>query len=81
MSSRRTRRATNISTNERSSPTVNNITDQGLATITLDNKPAIETSNITMPSLQAGDFFEKDIEYITSVINDVEKQFSEKTLN
>ena len=46
-----------------------------------DNKPTIDNSKITIPSLQAGEFFEKDIEYITSVINDVEKQFSERTLN
>ena len=40
-----------------------------------------DTSKITIPSLQEGEFFEKDIEHITSIINSVEKQFCERSLN
>ena len=71
-------RATNISSNERSSPVMNNITDKGLAIFPDDgkgmgSKVGAEQSQITFQSLQEGDIFDRDIKRIMAIINGVER--------
>ena len=77
-------RATGISSNEKLSPVMNNITNQGLSIVIPENergaKQTKEASQITFQSLQEGDVFDRDIKRIMSIINGVEKQFSEKTI-
>ena len=77
-------RATNISSNERSSPVMNNITDKGLAIYPDDGKGVgkggPEQSQITFQSLQEGDIFDRDIKRIMAIINGVERQFGEKKI-
>ena len=73
-------RATNISSNEHLSPVVNNVTDQGLSVVFPDDGKPKDNSQITFQSLQVGDIFDRDIKRIMSIINGVEKQFSEKRI-
>lgn len=63
---------------------MNNITAKGLSIVFPDNgrgdKNMKEQSQITFKSLQEGDVFDRDIKRIMSIINGVEKQFSEKKI-
>ena len=77
-------RATNISSNEHSSPDMGvnpalNITNQGLEFA--DDGKGKDQSQITFQSLQEGDIFDRDIQRIMSIINGVEQQFSEKKVS
>ena len=73
-------RPTNISSHERLSPVVNNVTEQGLAIAFADRQKPKDQSQITFESLQVGDIFDRDIRRIMAILNGVEKQFNERRI-
>ena len=75
-------RATDVSSDEHLNPIVNNITDQGLSIVQPKDDPVHKDhSQITFQSLKIGDIFDKDIKRIMTIINGVEKTFSERRIS